>query len=212
MSILKWPILIAFLAWSAPPALRERLPVDQAKLVLEKQEIYTRCVLGEKKSGKRTYHFAVSLLAPASPALSRETMTDYEAYDQVVPFVQEATYNPRTRILNLKGGIWGFHLNSHILFTPKTENWIEFDVVYGHFKGMRGELIFEPHGEKGTWVYLGGEHTASEWPPTFILEKGGEVALSMTARKLRSLLIERKSAPTLKGTHDKSVPQPRSRF
>jgi hypothetical protein len=204
--------LIVFFAWSAPAALEARIPKEQAKLVLEQQEIYTRCVLGEQKSGERTYQFAVSLLAPARPSLTRETLTDYTVYGRIVPFVSEANYNPRTRILNLRGGIWGFHLNSHILFTPKTENWIEFDVVYGHFKGMRGELIFEPHAEKGTWVFLGGSHTAAEWPPRFVLEKGGEVALSLTARKLRSLLIERKSAPTLKGTHDKSIPQPRSGF
>ena len=88
---------------------------------------------------------------------TRNILTNYQLYQQLIPFVSETAFNEKTQTLHVQGGIWKFKLNSFVRFKQKSEHWIRFKIIKGHFRGLVGDLYFEDYKEDQTWVYISGK-------------------------------------------------------
>lgn len=148
-------------------------------------EIYARL-----EDGKRYKLYAVMQVG-ASQRVTRQVLTDYKLYAQLIPYVQKAEYSEKEQLLHIEGGIWKYQLESTLKFEERTPDWIAFRIVEGHFRGLQGEILFEPSGERGTLVYLRGELEGQLWPPQWIIERGAEVVFGFTARKMRSTIEDK---------------------
>lgn len=195
-----------------------------------KAPVYTRAIKDREimvnadlQDGKRYDYYSVALIR-STQKRTHEILTDYEIFKKVVPFVSRAEFHPKEHILDLEGGIWNYKLTSSILFKEHSESWIEFEVVKGHFLGMKGDILLQNQGEQGTLVYLGGNLTGETWPPTFIMEKGAEVVLTVATQNMRGYVEEHKLDRESKATEskegkldekskkDENIPKPRSRL
>lgn len=168
----------------------------------------------------KRYSFYASMLVNSSPAQAREVLTDYRLYSKMIPYVERTEFNPKNQVLNIEGGIWKFKLISSIQFEEKNDRWIHFRIIGGHFRGLEGDLLFEPSPDKrGTVVLMQGEQFGSKWPPTFVIERGAEIVFSFTADRMRRYIESRKYAPAkdlkdpgVKKSHEESIPEPRRRY
>ena len=109
----------------------------------------------------------------------------------MVPYIDKSNYNPQTRNLDLEGGIFHFRLASQLHFEERSDRWIHYTVVAGHFRGLSGDLFFEPleiATGSGTLVYMRGEQTGKSFPPAFVVERGAEIVFGFTAKRMRSYI------------------------
>jgi hypothetical protein len=225
-------ILLTALAWAAPsptPApvpIATRIKPEVWKRVVSDREIMTSASLDEVKAPLKRYSFYAAMLARAGVDKTRRILTDYRLYVKMVPYVDKAEFDDKTRILRIEGGILGFRLASLVRFEERGDRWIRYRIVGGHFVGMEGDIVFESLGEKGTVVYFGGEQLGRKWPPAFVIERGAEIVFGFTAKKMRSYIESPESdAPAPKAselppkekTDDRKkesepVPEPRRRL
>lgn len=140
----------------------------------------------------KEYSFYAAMLVNANPKQTRKVLTDYPLYADIIPFVEKADYDSANRVLSIVGGIWKYQMSSRIRFEEKGERWITFEVISGHFTGMRGDAFFESLADRGTAVYFRGNLTASTWPPAFVVEKGAEIVFEFTGRRMRSYIETKK--------------------
>jgi len=147
----------------------------------------------------RWYGFYAAMLIRAPLSQTRAALTNYRLYPKLVPNVDRAEYDPKSRVLYLEGGIWKYRLSSSIRFDEIGEKWIRFEFVGGHFQGMKGELVLESAGEAGTLVAMRGETFGRRWPPALIVEQGAQIIFSLTGNKMRSFIESRKSAEEVLG-------------
>lgn len=166
------------------PAIAEFVKAARLRSAIEEREIVTNADL---EDGKR-YSYYTAMLVNAGLARTREVLTDYRLYAEMVPYVDRALYNAKTGILDLEGGIWKFRLASSIRFEEKSDRWIQYRIVAGHFAGLTGDILFESRGEKGTLVMMRGALEAEQWPPAFVIEQGAQIVFGFTAKRMRSYL------------------------
>ena len=213
---------LAFQAWAAPnpqaPSIASLLKPRHYNDILQKREVLAVAAFkdppppGERVAKEqRYYQFYAAMLVRADFDLSRRMLADPAIYKRVVPFVSQADFDARTGILKIAGGVLGYRLKSHLRFRQRSPGWVSFQVVAGHFLGLKGNLYFEDRGEKGTLVYFGGRHISRQFPPAFVMTRGGEIALSISGRKMRGY-VEGQSRKTgsQRKQDDSQIPQPRS--
>ncbi len=182
---------------------------------MKNREIMAHGKLETIRDELKHYRFYASMLVRSTHRRAREILTDYELYAKMIPYVQSAELDKKTNTLKLVGGIWKFVLQSTVVFEERSDNWIFFRIVDGHFKGMTGHVLFEPKGDQGTLVYLGGDVKGTAWPPAFVIERGAEIVFGVTGRRMRSYIEsnqEPKAREQGESSNDPEVPQPRSRL
>lgn len=212
----------------APPEIASLLKPKVYQGLLKEREIATHAELktapgSTKIPGLKTYSFYSAMMVRSSLAQTRQAITDYRLYPQMVSYIDRAHYSPESQILMIEGGIWKYRLRSFVRFQELGERWIRYEIISGHFFGLKGDLFFEPAGEQGTLVYMRGETHGTDWPPTLVIERGAEIVFRFTAQKMRNFIESQKGAPAdssknsnaheaPKGKPDEQIPQPRSRL
>ncbi|MBI4925831.1 MAG: hypothetical protein HY843_07905 [Bdellovibrio sp.] len=165
--------------------------------------------------GYKKYSFYAAMLVHSNLAVTRQILTNYKLYAEMIPYIDKAQYSESAKILAIEGGIWNFKLISEVIFTEVSDRWIQFEIIKGHFFGLKGNLYFDNLGEKGTIVYLEGNILGKKWPPAFIVERGAEIVFRFTGSKMRSYIESKKYETIVKGdnTHgEPKVPEPKRRF
>lgn len=164
----------------------------------------------EGKPELSTYSYYVAMSVNADVRHAREVLTNYALYAKMIPYVDSTRFDPATRNLALEGGIWKFKLKSNIHFDEKSERWIHYRIVGGHFTGLEGDILFEPEpgNSRATLVYMRGALTAARWPPKFVIEEGAQIVFGFTANHMRSYLES--SASEGQEDHGGEIPEPRS--
>jgi hypothetical protein len=185
-------LVVTVPAWSAsgPPAAPSPVPAPPVIQSLVKPAIWTRVhddreVRAYSNLDGDQYTFYAVMIADASLARTKEVLTDYRLYAKMVPYIQKADFDPATNNLKLMGGVWHWYLASMIHFSEKSDRWVHFDVVQGHFRGLSGDIFFEKMPDKGTAVMIRGSQVGKTWPPKLILERGAEIVF---AKRMRSYL------------------------
>ena len=222
------PFLLAAAPVSAPATpspLPSQVPVTISSLLnpavysraVNDREVMTRASLEDAGPGLKKYSFYTVMLAHADIATTRRILTDYKLYAKMISYIDRASFNSETHILDLEGGIWKFRLSSRVRFEEKGDRWIHYQIVAGHFAGLSGELIFESMAEKGTLVLMTGSQLGDQWPPAFVIERGAEIVFGFTGKRMRSYIEHEDQkgppqSPPLEDSHDQQLPQPRHRF
>jgi len=180
----------------------------------------SRASLEEVAPGISKYSLYGVMLVHSSLEQARAVMTDYPLYAKMVPYVDRVVSQPWDKTWNLQGGIFKWKLNSNVFFEERGPAWVHYRIVSGHFTGLQGDLYFEPQGEKGTTVYFNGNLLGSKWPPRFIIERGAEIVMSYTGKKMRDFIESQKKiepAPHRESAggkgepkNDETTPKPRS--
>ncbi|MBN20955.1 MAG: hypothetical protein CL678_06650 [Bdellovibrionaceae bacterium] len=159
---------------------------------------------------KKGYRFYTLFKARASLRRTREVLTNYSKYSEWIPRVKRSIYDPKTNILEIAGGIFGYELHSWAQMKEVDPETIEFKVVKGHFLGLTGRIKFEAYQGMWSLAYLEGEMKPRNWKisvPSFVLEKGAEIVLGFSSKKMRELIEA--EVPQKGQTHGSEVPQPR---
>jgi hypothetical protein len=187
------------------------------------------------------YDFYVAVLVKASLKRTREVLTHYKVYADLVPYISRVEYFRASKTLHVEGGIWRYRINSRVRFDERGDGWIRFRIASGHFRGMEGEILLEPVGDQGaegTLVFMRGQSIANRFPPAFVIEQGAQVVFGLTANRIRSYIESGRIPPPLEDlpsqpvnpaqeqtpspvpgekisgapSHDPELPQPRRRF
>lgn len=155
-----------------------------------------------------SYDFYVAVLVKASLKRTREVLTNYQVYSELVPYISRAEFFPASKMLHVEGGIWKYRINSRIRFEERGERWIRYRIVSGHFRGMLGEIVLEPLGDggkDGTLVFMYGQSIANRFPPAFVIEQGAQVVFGFTANRIRTFIESGKVAPDVTGATELPV-------
>jgi len=196
------------------PTIQSLLKANIYQELVRNREIVTHAAFEDKKNLKKDhsyYEFYVSMMVRADYGLARKLLLDAEIYARLVPLVDKASWNKKTRVLDIAGGVMGYRMHSQILFIEESENWLSFTFIGGTFTGMKGTILFEDRGEKGTLVYFGGHHSSRRWPPKIVMTLGGEIAMSVTGRSMRKYIETQNKPGRIKKNEprQKKFPQPR---
>lgn len=194
--------------FDSPPPVSTLLRPDLYKKLIDDRDIPTSATLD---SDAGLYSFYAAMRVGAELPRARRILTNYSLYSEIVPYVDRTVYSPITRRLELEGGIWKFRVHSLVRFDERSERWIHFEIVGGHFKGLAGDMFFESIGEKGTLVYMRGQQAGRQWPPKFIIERGAEIVFGFTANRMRKYLESGEDRKN-KEPNEQKLPQPRSRL
>lgn len=207
------------LAASEPPPIESALKPKILKRVLQERDVASLASLDEAAGGEKglkDYRFHAAMLVRASLAQTRAILTDYRLYAEIIPYVDRADFDEPSKVLSLEGGIWKFKLISKVKFEEVSDRWIKYEFVDGHFRGMRGEIVFESKGEEGTLALLRGETRGKEWPPAFVMERGAEIVFGYTAGRMRSYIESKKpqgtATPSITEKNHDATPEPRRRL
>jgi hypothetical protein len=152
------------------------------------REVMSHASLDSVRDGLKRYSYYTVMLAHVDLRRAHRLLTDYHVYAKIIPYVDRADFNPKTQVLWVEGGIWKFRLSSWVRFQDVSERWIRYEIVGGHFRGLKGNIYFEPKDEKGTLVYLDGALEGTNWPPTFVIEQGAQIVFGFTGKRMRSYM------------------------
>jgi hypothetical protein len=183
------------------------------KRVIEEKEIlsYAKLESLPNHDSLKKYSFYAAMLVGNSLEQTRGTLLNYKLYPEMIHYIDRADFRSSDQSLLIVGGIWKFKLTSRVRFEQKSDRWVHFQIVEGHFLGMSGDLFFEPKAEKGTLVYIAGEQKGEKWPPRFVIERGAEIVFGFTGRRMRSYIESQKKIE--KGASNdgqrQDVPRPR---
>lgn len=196
-----------------------QIPPSQMKKMLEDREVFSTARLDQNY-----YGFNAAMVVHAPLEVVYKILTDYAVYKELVPYIDRADFDPRTKRLILEGGIWKFRLSSLVEFTEFPGGLVRYHILGGHFAGLTGEMRFEGKGEKGVLVCFKGGVSGNEWPPRFVIERGAEIVFGFTAKRMRSYVEsprnmendrEKGASPHDSNTKDaksKNIPRPRKRI
>jgi hypothetical protein len=204
----------------AAPSIQSLLKPKIYQRITQDREISTYANLKsiEPSASSKEYSFYAAMQTRAGISRTRQVLTDYQLYSKLIPYVDEASYQSATHLLILKGGIWKWKLYSILRFEEKSERWIHFQIVGGHFIGMKGDIFFEPvsgtQNSTGTLVYMRGSQQGTQWPPAFILEQGAQIVFEFTAKRMRSYLesvqVDTPGNSRSGRSQNDEIPKPRS--
>ena len=205
---------------TSPPQIKLLLKPESYNRIVENREVMTSASLDtdEAEPGKtplKRYQFYSSMLVRADMTYVRKILLDPESYRHMIPFLDHLTFDPKTNILEMKGGIWRFKLHSFVRIEDRGLKWIHYQIIRGHFTGLVGDAYMEDLGVRGTLVYLQGQirSDGKKWPPPFVMQRGAEIVFSFTGKKIRSHIESQKrmsSDVNRKDSNDDTIPQPRS--
>jgi hypothetical protein len=171
-----------------------------------------------EKTAQQKYHFYAAMLIRAPQKLAKNGLLSHELYPQLSSLVRsskEISKDPL--VVQIEGGIWGWTLKSMVKLEKKSSSRIQYEIIQGHFKGLKGHFFLESKGPEEVMVYLYGTLTAEQWPPRLILLRGAEFGLSLIGRRIRShiekeywhVMTPRKEE---KEDGEKGFPQPQRGF
>jgi hypothetical protein len=201
-------LLVSLASWSAtpqpqglpspsphpPPSIQSLLKPEIFRRLIGDRELVTHAKLEDlppPQIGKR-YSFYAAMQVKGGLHRVRAILTNYSLYAELIKFyVDHTVYSPVTRVLDVQGGLWNWKLRSFVRFDERSDRWIHYEIVGGHFKGLEGDMFFEDAKEKGTLVYFRGEQRANHWPPQFVIERGAEIVFGFTASRMRKYVESR---------------------
>ncbi|MCM0606011.1 MAG: hypothetical protein KA715_07965 [Xanthomonadaceae bacterium] len=181
-------------------------PKDAAR-VKSTREIVSR--VDFKKNEK--IKFYATFQTPVSTDQAEQVITRYDNYEKFIPFVTLSRYDARTGSLDLEGGVLGWNLKSTLQVSKIVNGKLSFEIISGHFKGLKGFMMTERTQDYKTLVLIQGEldDKNARWPPVWVVENGGKIVFQISGNKLRSLIEEEVKPREKADEENNDVPKPR---
>ena len=189
--------------WRSKPALLERMRNDREVIVSVRRETVTR---GSQELQNFTMNGGGYVSRPKDFCFT--VSQRYDELKNVSDHFKTVQYTPSTQQLFLITSALGWQARMLLQMEPVTEDWrseLQWEVIWGHFKGMKGLIGFEKLDERQTEISLKANYEAKELPlPKILMSFALEVITKKVAEKMR-IFIE--SQPVL-AAEETPEPQP----
>lgn len=120
------------------------------------------------------------------------TSRDYSKLKDISDHFKTITFDAKTEKLFIVTEAMGYQARMMMQLTPVQESWrseVQWEVIWGSFKGMKGVIGFERLGPRLTEVSFTGRFEAPDLPiPKIIMGFALEVITQKVAEKMRSYL------------------------
>lgn len=169
------------------------IPASRRKAVLEEREVFTQARLQVPR-----YEVRNAMVVRASLERTRRILTHFDLFAGLVPYIDRSRYDPKTRLLDIAGGIWKYRLEATLQFQEERPDRWSFRIVRGHFLGMTGAMEFRRVEAGRTLVTFEGQLSAppgAKFPPRLIVEQGAQIIFAVTGRRVRSLVEDPQFEP-----------------
>jgi hypothetical protein len=117
---------------------------------------------------------------------------DYPKLKEISSHFKTITFDEKTQKLFIVSEALGYEARMLMQLTPVAEDWrseIQWEVVWGSFKGMKGVIGFERLSPRVTEVSFQGRFEAPELPiPKFLMGFALEVVTQKVAESMRTYL------------------------
>jgi len=201
--------VLVFSMGSGLPARAFEIPESRRKAVIEERDVYTQAKLEAPR-----YDVRNAMVVRASLERTRRILTHFDLFAGLVPYIDRSNYDPRTRLLDVAGGIWKYRLEATLQFREESPDRWSFRIIKGHFLGMTGVMAFRQIEPGRTLVTFEGGLTAekgAKFPPRLIIEQGAQIIFAVTGRRVRSLVEDPQFEPQEAVTRAGEAPRSRSR-
>jgi hypothetical protein len=185
------------------------IPEGRRKAVVEDRDVYTQAKLEVPR-----YDVRNAMVVRASLDRTRRILTHFDLFAGLVPYIDRSVYDPRTRILDIAGGIWKYRLEATLQFREEARDRWSFRIIKGHFLGMTGAMEFRQIEPGRTLVTFEGSLTAdkgAKFPPRLIIEQGAQIIFAVTGRRVRFLVEDPQFEPQEAVNRAGEAPRSRSR-
>lgn len=176
--------LASLASGAEPPKVTTLVKPQVYERAFKEREVMVHASLTDRKH----YEFYALMRVNAPLKRVRTIMTDYSLYPRMVPYIDYARFDEKSGMLDIQGGIFKFMLRSRAHFAQEGERTLNYRIVSGHFTGLAGRMFFEDAGEQGTLVYWTGAMDGTDWPPTFVIERGAEIVFGYTGSRMRKFI------------------------
>lgn len=116
----------------------------------------------------------------------------YEKLKEVSDHFHTVRYTPPNKQLFVITQALGYQARMVLQMQPVNEDWrseLQWEVIWGHFKGMKGLIGFERVDDKRTEVSLNAKYEAKELPlPKILMGFALEVITKKVAEKMRTFI------------------------
>lgn len=170
--------------WKAKPDLMKRMLDERYIVVSVKREdlpngriVFTMAGAGDVNRDKE----ACFTLAQQYPKLK-----------EISDHFKTVSFDEKSQKLFIVTEALGYQARMLMQLTPVIEDWrseVQWEVIWGSFKGMKGVIGFERLGPRATEVSFQGRFEAPELPiPKFLMGFALEVVVQKVAEKMRTYL------------------------
>lgn len=207
-------MILLLLSLSSFAKIQDHLTAREWDQLKTSREIVSR--VDFKKNEQLNFYAAFQTSVSTDQA--EQVMTQYGSYEKFIPFVSRSRYDAQTQLLEIEGGVMGWNLSSTLKMSPLKDGHLGFEIIKGHFRGLKGQMLTERSQDYKTWVLIKGEliDKTTRWPPEWIIENGGKIVFQVSGSKLRGLMEDAvkpkestKETVTEKVEDQNDVPQPR---
>jgi uncharacterized membrane protein len=172
--------------WRTRPALQKKIREERAIVVSVKREETD----GIDKRIRFTMNGAGLVAKPKD--FSFEVSQRYEKLKEISHHFRTVEFDEKSRQLLLVTEALGYQARMVLKLTPVSEDWrseLQWEVIWGHFKGMKGIIGYERIDERRTEVSLHANYEAAELPlPKILMGFALEVITQKVAEKMRSYI------------------------
>lgn len=170
--------------WRAKPDLLKRMREDRDVIVSVRRESIMR-------DGDELQHFTMNgggyVSRPKDFCFT--VSQQFERLKDVSDHFKTVQYSATNKQLFLITAALGWQARMLLQMEPVSEDWrseLQWEVIWGHFKGMKGLIGFEKLGERLTEVSLKANYEAKELPlPKIFMSFALEVITKKVAEKMR---------------------------
>jgi hypothetical protein len=118
----------------------------------------------------------------------------YPKLKEISDHFKVVTFDEKSQKLFIITEALGYQARMLMQLTPVIDDWrseVQWEVIWGSFKGMKGVIGFERLGSRSTEVSFQGRFEAPELPiPKFLMGFALEVVVQKVAEKMRTYLEE----------------------
>lgn len=170
--------------WRRNPELERRMRDERAILVSVKQEKIPNDQVRFTMSGAG--------LVNRPKDFCFEVSQQYERLKEVSDHFKTVSFDPATRQLFIVTEALGYQARMVLKILPVSEDWrseLQWQVVWGHFKGMTGLIGFEKTDDEKTEISLNAKYEAKELPlPKILMGFALEVITQKVAERMRKFI------------------------
>ncbi len=184
LSIAKNAPLSAKPYWKSKPALLKRMLDERFITVSVKRE--------SLPDGRMAFIMAGAGDVNREKEASARMAQDYPKLKEISDHFKTVSFEEKTQKLFIISEALGYEARMLLQLTPISEDWrseVQWEVIWGSFKGMKGLIGFERLGPRSTEVSFQGRYEAKELPlPPFLMGFALEVIVQKVAEKMRTYL------------------------
>lgn len=170
--------------WKSKPELMKKMADDRAIVVSVHRD--------DEKNGQIVFTMAGAGVVARDKDACFKISQEFAKLKDVSDHFQTVTYDPKEQKLFVVTQALGYQARMIMQLKIVSEDWrseIQWEVIWGTFKGMKGVIGFEKLGARSAEVSFTGSFEAKEFPiPKIIMGFALEVVTQKVAESMRKYI------------------------